>query len=68
MNILKSVLLTCAFSTAIVGAVNAADMAVEQSPVVAPSASGFYVGSLSTVSFLDDTSFFSSRELYLHGL
>lgn len=57
MNILKRVLLTCVFSTAIVTAANAADIAVEQTPVVVPSTSGFYIGSLSSVSFLDVTSF-----------
>lgn len=59
MNNFKRVLLTCALSAAMISAASAADMAVEEAPVVVPSTSGFYIGSLSSVSFLDDTTFTS---------
>jgi opacity protein-like surface antigen len=54
--------LSKAFATALVASalavpVFAADLAPMETPLAAPSTSGFYFGSLSSVNFLDDTGF-----------
>lgn len=57
MKALSKLLLAGTVSAILAAPVSAADLLPTEQPVVAPATSGFYIGSLSTVNFLDDTKF-----------
>lgn len=57
MKALSKLLLAGSVSATLGAPVSAADLLPAEQPVVAPVTSGFYIGSLSTVNFLDDTKF-----------
>lgn len=57
MKLFSAALIAGLLSSAFAGSAFAADLAPVETPMAAPSTSGFYLGSLSSVNFLKDTDF-----------